>query len=91
MVSFGLVLFSFGLFSLVYNRKHILVLLLSLELIMLGVFMILINYALASIVELIVFYLVLVVCEARLGLGVLVIRVYFYGRDHLSRYTVLRC
>lgn len=91
MVSFGLVLFSFGLFSLIYNRKHILVLLLSLELIILGVFIIMMNYALASIVELIVFYLVLVVCEARLGLGVLVIRVYFYGRDHLSSYNVLRC
>lgn len=91
MVSFGLVLFSFGLFSLVYNRKHILVILLSLELIMLGTFILLINYALASMVELIIFYLVLVVCEASLGLGVLVISVYFYGRDHLRSYSVLRC
>lgn len=91
MVSFGLVLFFSGLFSLVYNRKHILVLLLSLELMILGTFMLLINYALSAIVELIVFYLVLVVCEARLGLGILVIRVYFYGSDHLDSYSILRC
>nr|YP_010321840.1 NADH dehydrogenase subunit 4L [Parasitus fimetorum]UKO33178.1 NADH dehydrogenase subunit 4L [Parasitus fimetorum] len=91
MVSFGLVLFLSGLCSLVYNRKHMLALLLSLELMMLGVFLVMMNFVLASMVELIVFYLVLVVCEASLGLGVLVMSVYFYGSDQLSSFSILSC
>nr|QHQ98556.1 NADH dehydrogenase subunit 4L [Parasitus wangdunqingi] len=91
MVSFGVILFFSGLFSLVYNRKHMLVLLLSLELMMLGIFMMMMNYVMAAMIEMIVFYLVLVVCEASLGLGVLIMSVYFYGSDHLSSYSVLSC
>uniref|UniRef100_UPI0030E0CE61 NADH dehydrogenase subunit 4L n=1 Tax=Poecilochirus mrciaki TaxID=3127720 RepID=UPI0030E0CE61 len=91
MVSFGLVLFFFGLVSLVYNRKHLLVLLLSLELVMLGVFLLLADCVMVSMSELMVFYLVLVVCEASLGLGVLVMAVFFYGSDHLSSYSMLSC
>ncbi|WP_136420424.1 NADH dehydrogenase subunit 4L [Herbaspirillum sp. ST 5-3] len=91
MVLFGIILFIFGIFSLVYNRKHMLALLLSLEIVMLGVFLILAIFVASSIVELIVFYFVLVVCEARLGLGVLVIGVYFYGSDELRGISLLRC
>nr|WP_247869813.1 hypothetical protein [Herbaspirillum sp. ST 5-3] len=68
-----------------------LALLLSLEIVMLGVFLILAIFVASSIVELIVFYFVLVVCEARLGLGVLVIGVYFYGSDELRGISLLRC
>uniref|UniRef100_UPI0030E0D0FF NADH dehydrogenase subunit 4L n=1 Tax=Poecilochirus davydovae TaxID=3128885 RepID=UPI0030E0D0FF len=91
MVLFGFIFFSFGVLSLVFNRKHLLTLLLSLELMMLGVFLLLVNDIMVSMVELIVFYLVLVVCEASLGLGLLVMSVYFYGTDHVGSYSVLSC
>jgi len=91
MVLVGLVILIIGVFSLVRNRNHILVLLLSLEFIILGVFLVLLSYLVAGATELIVFYLVVVVCEASLGLGVLIMIVYFFGSDLLGSLSLLRC
>jgi len=81
----------FGVLSLVYNRKHFLSLLLSLEMVILGVFLIIVLCRTGLSLELLVFFLVVVVCEAGLGLRILVIGVYFFGRDYFQREALLGC
>lgn len=91
MLTLGFLVFLFGCLSIRFNRDHILVLLLSFELIVLGVFVILVTLINSSLLEILIVYLVFAVCEASLGLGVLVLRIYFYGRDFLGGYSVLSC
>nr|YP_010596844.1 NADH dehydrogenase subunit 4L [Cycetogamasus diviortus]WAK85130.1 NADH dehydrogenase subunit 4L [Cycetogamasus diviortus] len=88
---FSVFLFFSGLFSLSYYRKHILVMLLSLEMMMVGVFMGLVFFMNMALIEMLVVYLVLVVCEASLGLSILVMSIYFYGSDNLQSYSILSC
>ena len=91
MIWYSLVLFIGGVYSLIVRWKHILRILLSLELIILGIFLFLLTFIISNSIEVIVFYLIVVICEARLGLSVIIIRVYYYGRDFLVRYSMLRC
>jgi len=86
-----LFIFFSGAFSLILNRRHILVLLLSLEYIILGLFFALVQQIFLFTIETLIFFFVLVVCEASLGLRILIIAVYFYGEGNLSSYSVLRC
>jgi hypothetical protein len=65
--------------------------LLSLEIVILGLFLILSFLILGSSLEIIIFYLVMVVCEASLGLSILVMSVFFYGVDYLRGISFLRC
>jgi len=72
-----------------YNKKHLLIVLLALEMVILRLFisiMACINFSFSSLVML---FLVVVVCEAGLGLTLLVRRVYFYGRDYFSSFNSL--
>jgi NADH-ubiquinone oxidoreductase chain 4L len=91
MVYRGLYIFIFGLLSLVYRRKHFLSLLLSLEFIIIGNLLLVLIFIMLRQCELLVFYLVVVVCEARLGLGILVLRVFSFGNGYIQGYSVLEC
>lgn len=91
MLTFGVVIIFLGLFSFGLNREHFLSALLNLEFIILGNFRILVFLCGGDIMELIVFFLIVIVCEARLGLGLLILGVYFFGRDYIVRYNLLRC
>jgi len=83
-------LYIFGLVSVGANRKHVLRLLISLELIILGLFFTLIFKAYLAL-EVVSFFLVIRVCEASLGLAILVVGIFFYGSDYVQRYSVLGC
>nr|YP_003288846.1 NADH dehydrogenase subunit 4L [Stylochyrus rarior]ACY35983.1 NADH dehydrogenase subunit 4L [Stylochyrus rarior] len=81
MTVIGFSVSLFGLFSLVYSRNYFLMLLLSFEMVMLGLFFQLMNSILLTSLEVVVFYLLVAVCEASLGLSLLVISVSYYGED----------
>lgn len=89
MVLRGFLVFFFSLLSLVYKRFHILSILLRLEIVILRLLIIIVGIFYIELVRILVFYLVIVVREAGLGLRVIVLGVYFYKRDLISRIRVL--
>nr|YP_010535567.1 NADH dehydrogenase subunit 4L [Alectorobius guaporensis]UYB78349.1 NADH dehydrogenase subunit 4L [Alectorobius guaporensis]UYB78362.1 NADH dehydrogenase subunit 4L [Alectorobius guaporensis] len=92
MIMSGGMIFLGGLLSILMSRKHILILLLCLEFMYLGIlFYIFMNISLEwSGLNLIVF-MFLIVCEAGLGLSILVSIVYYYGGDKIGLMTLLKC
>nr|YP_010535593.1 NADH dehydrogenase subunit 4L [Alectorobius microlophi]UYB78427.1 NADH dehydrogenase subunit 4L [Alectorobius microlophi]UYB78440.1 NADH dehydrogenase subunit 4L [Alectorobius microlophi] len=87
----GLIFFG-GLLSILLNRKHVLLLLLCLEFMYLGVMycIFLGSGMVGGNLNLIVF-MFLLVCEAGLGLSILVGNVYYYGNDSMDSMFLLKC
>lgn len=84
-------LFFIGLFAFVSNRKHLLSMLLSLEFIVLSLFLIIfiylnqINYE--SYFSLI--FLTFSVCEGALGLSILVSIIRTHGNDYFQSFNII--
>jgi len=82
-----------GIWVFCLKRKHLLVVLLSLEYIvlilyfMLGVELRIFNYGFYIIIV----FLVFVVCEGALRLGIVVSMMRSYGNDFFQSFSVLRC
>nr|URH16836.1 NADH dehydrogenase subunit 4L [Glyptotermes pubescens] len=89
--------FSFVFFCGVWvfcsNRKHLLVTLLSLEFMVLSLFVVIYYYLSLFNYELcfVMFFLVLSVCEGSLGLSILVSMIRGFGNDYFQSYSVLQC
>nr|AZL35864.1 NADH dehydrogenase subunit 4L [Cosmoscarta mandarina] len=86
-------MFTIGLLTLCLLRKHILSCLLSLEFMILSLFMIFFFYLMNFNYE---FYLVLIfltfsVCEGVLGLAVLVSLIRSHGNDYLNSFSLVLC
>nr|YP_010736708.1 NADH dehydrogenase subunit 4L [Charinus ferreus]WEM34692.1 NADH dehydrogenase subunit 4L [Charinus ferreus]WEM34705.1 NADH dehydrogenase subunit 4L [Charinus ferreus]WEM34718.1 NADH dehydrogenase subunit 4L [Charinus ferreus] len=85
----GIVIFVFGFFSFISRWKHLLSVLLSLELMMLGVFVVMFGLvgcsAVGGWVGLV--FLSFVVCEGGLGLGLIVSLVRCHGGDCLMGFV----
>nr|YP_006234427.1 NADH dehydrogenase subunit 4L [Robertsicus elaphensis]AET63074.1 NADH dehydrogenase subunit 4L [Robertsicus elaphensis] len=82
-------LYLMGLFSLIFNRFHILMLLMSMEFIYLSLLMILILMSL-TIINFLMF-LVMIVCESALGLSLLIMMSYFYGNEMINSMNMIKC
>nr|QHQ98479.1 NADH dehydrogenase subunit 4L [Quadristernoseta cf. longigynium XFX-2019] len=90
MMIIGFWIYIFGILSLVANRNHLLLLLLSFEMMMIGtLFIFLVMMGGMSEILCIMIYLVFVVCEAMLGLGLMVMVVYYYGGDYVKSCDLL--
>nr|YP_009527967.1 NADH dehydrogenase subunit 4L [Ornithodoros sonrai]AYN50620.1 NADH dehydrogenase subunit 4L [Ornithodoros sonrai] len=92
MLMVGMIMYLMGIFTLLINQSHILMVLLCLEFMYLGVLytVVLLMNLKECFVSIIVF-MILVVCEAGLGLSILVMSVFFYGNDKLSAVSILKC
>nr|YP_010161647.1 NADH dehydrogenase subunit 4L [Flavoperla hatakeyamae]QRH19536.1 NADH dehydrogenase subunit 4L [Flavoperla hatakeyamae] len=90
---FPLFLFICGCWQFVSKRKHLLVTLLSLEFIVLSLFMFLILFL--HLLELEMFFsmvfLTFSVCEGALGLSILVSMIRTHGNDYFQSFSVLQC
>nr|AIZ58617.1 NADH dehydrogenase subunit 4L [Ornithodoros moubata]UYB78479.1 NADH dehydrogenase subunit 4L [Ornithodoros moubata] len=85
-------LFFSGGFSLLMNRKHILLIMLSLEFMYLGAMVnVFIICGISKFFLILIVFMIVVVCEAGLGLSVLVLSVYFYGSDKTRMMNLLSC
>nr|YP_010535515.1 NADH dehydrogenase subunit 4L [Ornithodoros compactus]AIZ58565.1 NADH dehydrogenase subunit 4L [Ornithodoros compactus]QLD97215.1 NADH dehydrogenase subunit 4L [Ornithodoros compactus]QLD97228.1 NADH dehydrogenase subunit 4L [Ornithodoros compactus]UYB78271.1 NADH dehydrogenase subunit 4L [Ornithodoros compactus] len=85
-------LFLSGSFSLLMNRKHILLIMLSLEFMYLGVMVnVFIICGISKFFLVLIIFMIVVVCEAGMGLSVLVLSVYFYGSDKIRMMNLLSC
>nr|QLY90288.1 NADH dehydrogenase subunit 4L [Caenis robusta]UJG45445.1 NADH dehydrogenase subunit 4L [Caenis robusta] len=82
-----------GLLGFVSNRKHLLATLLSLEMMVLGLYGMVIFISLFYWGDLYIsmIFLTFTVCEGALGLGVLVFLVRSHGNDFFQTFNVLRC
>nr|QLY89898.1 NADH dehydrogenase subunit 4L [Ironoquia dubia] len=81
-----------GNFMFSLNRKHLLIILLSLELIVLNVFFFFFMYLLLNLMNSIYFmmmFMVLTVCEGVLGVSILVYMIRIHGSDYMSVYSII--
>nr|YP_009738149.1 NADH dehydrogenase subunit 4L [Cephalopina titillator]QIB71455.1 NADH dehydrogenase subunit 4L [Cephalopina titillator] len=87
------ILFFFGVFSFVLNRKHLLSMLLSLEFVVLILFLLLFMYLNLMNYELYfsMMYLIFSVCEGALGLSILVSSIRTHGNDYFQSFSMLEC
>nr|AVN67609.1 NADH dehydrogenase subunit 4L [Asiablatta kyotensis] len=85
--------FFCGVWVFSSNRKHLLVTLLSLEFIVLILYMILYNYLITFNYELFfsMIFLTFSVCEGALGLSILVSMIRSYGNDYFQTFSMLQC
>nr|WFS78634.1 NADH dehydrogenase subunit 4L [Phyllozelus siccus siccus] len=94
-VNWGLMMFLVmgGVWSFCSNRKHMLSMLLSLELIVLGVFlsMFILMHVYDYELYFLMVYLAFCVCEGALGLSVLVLLIRTHGNDFFQNFSILQC
>lgn len=85
------ILFIIGVFTFVSNRKHLLSILLSLEYIVLRLFLLLFIYLNVLNFENFfrMIFLIFRVCEGALGLSVLVSLIRTHGNDYFQRFNIL--
>lgn len=90
---FPLFIFFIGLLVFVSNRKHLLITLLSLEYIVLRLFMFIYIYIIGRYSELyfLILFLVLGVCEGALGLSILVSIIRTHGNNYFQSFNSLIC
>nr|ULR86944.1 NADH dehydrogenase subunit 4L [Macquartia sp. 1 HNL-2022a]ULR86970.1 NADH dehydrogenase subunit 4L [Macquartia sp. 2 HNL-2022a] len=86
-------LFLMGSFIFVSNRKHLLSMLLSLEYIVLSLFLMLFIYLNMLMYEefFSMMFLTFSVCEGALGLSVLVSMIRTHGNDYFQSFNILQC
>uniref|UniRef100_UPI0030FF3966 NADH dehydrogenase subunit 4L n=1 Tax=Neopanorpa quadristigma TaxID=2521360 RepID=UPI0030FF3966 len=92
-VNVSIILLISGIFVFSSKRKHLLVTLLSLEFIVLSLFMILFLYLNYYNYETYfsMMFLVFSVCEGALGLSILVSMIRTHGNDFFQSFSVLQC
>ena len=86
-------LFLFGIVTLCLNRKHVIIRLLRLELIVLSLFCCL-SFILSIIIRdlyILLVFLVFRVCEGVIGLSCLIIIIRSHGNDKLLLITIITC
>nr|YP_009725539.1 NADH dehydrogenase subunit 4L [Homoeoxipha nigripes]QHQ73130.1 NADH dehydrogenase subunit 4L [Homoeoxipha nigripes] len=90
---FIFVMYLSGLWMFTSKRKHFLITLLSLEYMVLSVFLCLALYLSWMLFEMyyLLMFLVFIVCEGALGLSILVMIVRSFGNDFIQSFMILRC
>nr|YP_009000434.1 NADH dehydrogenase subunit 4L [Otobius megnini]AHF21635.1 NADH dehydrogenase subunit 4L [Otobius megnini]AIZ58591.1 NADH dehydrogenase subunit 4L [Otobius megnini]UYB78414.1 NADH dehydrogenase subunit 4L [Otobius megnini] len=92
MMIFGGVIYVYGLLGFLMNWKHILVMLLSLEFMYLGVlFSVFLLMSMQENFFNLLVFMVFVVCEAGMGLSVMILGVFFYGNDKFNSLVLMKC
>uniref|UniRef100_UPI0030FECC13 NADH dehydrogenase subunit 4L n=1 Tax=Amblyomma postoculatum TaxID=3107720 RepID=UPI0030FECC13 len=84
-------MYIMGVMSLFLNRFHLLMILMSIEFMYMSmVILILIMFSSLNFLNIFVF-LVTIVCEAALGLSLLVLLNFFYGNEMLNSFSLIKC
>nr|YP_004021861.1 NADH dehydrogenase subunit 4L [Ramulus irregulariterdentatus]BAJ24487.1 NADH dehydrogenase subunit 4L [Ramulus irregulariterdentatus] len=89
----SLFMFICGLLAFSFNYNHFLITLLSLEYIVLSLFWLVYMYLFISLYDLffLMFILTFWVCEAALGLSLLVSLIRGFGNDYFFSFNLLQC
>nr|YP_007626975.1 NADH dehydrogenase subunit 4L [Anopheles farauti No. 4]AFO73362.1 NADH dehydrogenase subunit 4L [Anopheles farauti No. 4]AFO73375.1 NADH dehydrogenase subunit 4L [Anopheles farauti No. 4]AFO73453.1 NADH dehydrogenase subunit 4L [Anopheles koliensis]AFO73466.1 NADH dehydrogenase subunit 4L [Anopheles koliensis] len=93
MFYLSMIMFLFGCMVFVSNRKHLLSTLLSLEFMVLSLFIFLFFYLNFMSYETYfsMFFLTFCVCEGVLGLSILVSMIRTHGNDYFQSFSILQC
>nr|YP_010852739.1 NADH dehydrogenase subunit 4L [Philagra albinotata]WGL39479.1 NADH dehydrogenase subunit 4L [Philagra albinotata] len=88
-----LYMYMIGLLTLCMIRKHIFLCLVSLEFIILSLFLMIMMYLLNFNYELYfsMIFLTFMVCEGAMGLSVLVYLIRSHGNDYLNSFSMILC
>nr|YP_009459968.1 NADH dehydrogenase subunit 4L [Eochionelasmus ohtai]AUT77223.1 NADH dehydrogenase subunit 4L [Eochionelasmus ohtai] len=86
-------MFFIGFWVYISKRKHLMNMLISLEYVVLSIFLMitLISFTMGLETYLSLIFLVASVCEGSLGIGIMVNMVRSHGSDHMSGFSVLKC
>nr|YP_008758261.1 NADH dehydrogenase subunit 4L [Notochthamalus scabrosus]AGX31544.1 NADH dehydrogenase subunit 4L [Notochthamalus scabrosus]AGX31557.1 NADH dehydrogenase subunit 4L [Notochthamalus scabrosus]AGX31583.1 NADH dehydrogenase subunit 4L [Notochthamalus scabrosus]AGX31596.1 NADH dehydrogenase subunit 4L [Notochthamalus scabrosus]AGX31609.1 NADH dehydrogenase subunit 4L [Notochthamalus scabrosus] len=86
-------LFLVGFWIYVSKRKHLMNMLISLEYIVLSIFLlvVLVSFTLGLETYVSLMFLIASVCEGSLGVGIMVGMVRSHGSDYVSSFSVLKC
>nr|BAJ24474.1 NADH dehydrogenase subunit 4L [Orestes mouhotii] len=89
----SLVMFLCGVLVFSFNRDHFLITLLSLEYIVLSLFWLIFIFMFMGLIDLyfMMFLLTFWVCEATLGLSLLVSLIRGFGNDYFFSFNVIQC
>lgn len=91
MIRLILILYFVGIFILLFNRNHLMLILLRIEFIyIILLFLLLTFFSLLNILRIFVF-LIRIVCEAGLGLRLLVIIRFYYGNEFINSLNLIKC
>nr|QZI85402.1 NADH dehydrogenase subunit 4L [Limnophyes minimus] len=87
------ILFIMGVLTFVMNRKHLLSMLLSLEYIVLSLFLLLFIYLNMMNFEnfFSMMFLTFSVCEGALGISLMVSMIRTHGNDYFNSFSILQC
>lgn len=90
---FYLFIFIFSLIIFISNRKHLLIVLIILEFIILILYICVYNFFLLIEYEsyFIIMFLTFSVCEGAVGLSILVSLIRTHGNDYFQTYNILQC
>nr|UWI72016.1 NADH dehydrogenase subunit 4L [Haemaphysalis yeni] len=91
MLNLMFVIYLMGILSLILNRFHMMMLLMSIEFMYLSLMVMLFYNSFFLNIMNIFLFLVSIVCEAALGLSLLVLMSFFYGNELISSMNMLKC
>nr|YP_010185075.1 NADH dehydrogenase subunit 4L [Haemaphysalis montgomeryi]QVJ97812.1 NADH dehydrogenase subunit 4L [Haemaphysalis montgomeryi]WCD42531.1 NADH dehydrogenase subunit 4L [Haemaphysalis montgomeryi] len=91
MMSMTFFIYFVGVFSFILNRFHLMLLLMSIEFMYLSLMVIFFyNSMMMSIINIFMF-LCAIVCEAALGLSILIVVSFFYGNEMTKSMNLIKC
>nr|WQF69076.1 NADH dehydrogenase subunit 4L [Amblyomma nodosum] len=91
MMMITVMLYSIGVVSLIFNRYHLMLILLSIEFMYMSM-MILIMFVFLVVNMMNIFvFLTSIVCEASLGLSLLVFLNFYYGNEMMNSFNLIKC
>nr|YP_010324947.1 NADH dehydrogenase subunit 4L [Dermacentor steini]UNO54128.1 NADH dehydrogenase subunit 4L [Dermacentor steini]UNO54141.1 NADH dehydrogenase subunit 4L [Dermacentor steini]UNO54167.1 NADH dehydrogenase subunit 4L [Dermacentor steini]WPQ69982.1 nad4L [Dermacentor steini] len=86
-----LVMYLIGLFSFLINRHFMMMILLSIEFMYMSLLLMMCIYFSFSNILSIFIFLITVVCEAALGMSLLVLMSFYYGNEMMKSFSLIKC
>lgn len=91
MIRITFFIYFIGVFSFIINRFHLILLLIRIEFIYLSLIVIFfLNSLITNMINVFVF-LTAIVCEASIGLSLLVIIRFYYGNELTKSFNLIKC
>nr|YP_010693864.1 NADH dehydrogenase subunit 4L [Haemaphysalis bispinosa]WCD42304.1 NADH dehydrogenase subunit 4L [Haemaphysalis bispinosa] len=91
MMSMTFFIYFIGVFSFIMNRFHLMLLLMSIEFMYLSLMVIFfLNSLMTNMINVFVF-LTAIVCEASIGLSLLVMISFYYGNELTKSFNLIKC
>lgn len=91
MLILVILLYFVGVISLILNRFHLIIILLRIEFMYISmIILLLFFFCLTNIIRIFVF-LIRIVCEASIGLRLLVMFNFFYGNEMINSLNLIKC